>query len=100
MASDGKVTIEIDGDSALLIKALEELKSIVSAMGQAMGQSLSGGLSSATSAIEEFNRKITETGNKTSGSVGFYSGGMFFSGAGDKITGQGRAIYVTEEEQK
>jgi len=40
---------------------------------------------------------LTNTGSHTSGTTGFYSNGIFYGGASDKLTAQGRAIYVIQE---
>jgi len=40
---------------------------------------------------------LTNTGSQSSGMTGFYSNGIFFGGASNKIVGQGRAIYVIQE---
>ena len=40
---------------------------------------------------------LTTTGSQSNGTTGFYSNGIFYGGASDKIIAQGRAIYVIQE---
>ena len=40
---------------------------------------------------------LTNTGSQSSGATGFVSNGIFFSSTSNKITAQGRAIYVIQE---
>ena len=40
---------------------------------------------------------LVATGSQSSGTVGYYSNGIFFASTSDKITAQGKAIYVTKE---
>lgn len=40
---------------------------------------------------------LVATGSQSSGTVGYYSNGVFFAGTSDKITTQGKAIYVIKE---
>jgi hypothetical protein len=40
---------------------------------------------------------LTNTGSQSSGTTGFYSNGIFYGGASDKIIAQGRAIYIIQE---
>ena len=40
---------------------------------------------------------LVATGSQLSGTVGYYSNGIFFGGTSDKITTQGKAIYVIKE---
>jgi uncharacterized protein YbjQ (UPF0145 family) len=40
---------------------------------------------------------LVNSGSTTSAAIGVFSNGFFYSGTNDKITGQGRAIYVIQE---
>ena len=40
---------------------------------------------------------LINTGSQTGDMVGFFSGGVFYAGTSEKITGQARAIYVIQE---
>jgi len=43
---------------------------------------------------------LVTTGSKNSGSTGFYSNGIYFSSTNEKITGQGKAIFVVNKKRE
>ncbi len=43
---------------------------------------------------------LVTTGSKNSGSTGFYSNGIYFSSSSEKITGQGKAIFVINKKRE
>jgi hypothetical protein len=40
---------------------------------------------------------LTNTGSQSGGTTGIYSNGFYYGGTSDKITAQGKAIYVIQE---
>ena len=92
-----EVKIYIDPPSQYETIALAEASSEIEFSRQAAQDRVIDKLKLQSAKVGANGVLLVSTGSQSSGSVGYYSNGIFFSSNSDKITAQGKAIYVTKE---
>jgi len=92
-----EVTLYIDPPQKYETIAIIEASSDIEFSRQAAQDRVLNELKSRAAKIGANGVLLTTTGSQNSGSIGFYSNGIYFSSSSEKITGQGKAIFVINE---
>lgn len=93
-----EVKIYIDPPAQYESIGIIEVSSEVGFSRQAAQDKAMDGLKSRAAKIGANGLLLTNTGSQSTGTTGFYSNGIFYGGGtSNKITAQGRAIYVIKE---
>ena len=95
--SESEVKIYIEPPTQYETIGIVEASSDVEFSIQAAQDRVINNLKSRAAKIGANGVLLTNTGSQSSGTTGFYSNGIFFSGTSSKITAQGKAIYVIQE---
>ncbi len=95
--SPSEVKIYLDPPSQFETLAIIEASSDVEFSRQLAQDRVIDKLKSQAAKIGANGILLVTTGTQPSGATGFYGNGFVYSNTGDKITAQGKAIYVTQE---
>jgi len=95
--SPSEVTIYLEPPSQYETIGLVEASSEVELSSQAAQDRTINELKAQAAKIGANGVILLSSGEKTGDMVGFYSGGVFYAGAGDTKTARGKAIFVVQE---